>query len=62
MNIDAFIRLVGKRFFGLLVCAGALVAGYFYGDPAVFPSFATTIGLMYGVYVGGQSYTDAKKP
>lgn len=55
-------RYLGKRFAGLLVCAGILGAAYFIGPVEKFASLATALGLMYGVYVGGQSMTDAKKP
>ena len=61
MNLELLEAFFGKRFSGLLICAGALVIGYFWGDPAVFPTFATTVGGMYSVFVLGQSYTDAKE-
>lgn len=61
MNLEFLEAFFGKRFSGLIVCVLALVVGFFFGDPALFPSFATSIGLMYGVYVGGQSFTDAKE-
>ena len=53
-------RYAGKRFAGMLVSSGLLAGGFFAGDPANFSVFATTIGLLYGMYVGGQSYTDSK--
>jgi hypothetical protein len=51
--------LLGKRFIGLLSCLIGLVSAYSYGPPDKFAVLASTIGLMYGAYVGGQSYTDA---
>ncbi len=60
MNLELIEAFFGKRFAGLIVGVIGLVVGYFVGDPAGFPQFATTLGLMYGAYVGGQSYTDAK--
>jgi hypothetical protein len=60
MNIEVLGAVFGKRFFGLLVCIPCLTVGYFFGDPAIFPSFATSLGLLYGAFVGGQSFTDAK--
>jgi len=50
-------RTIGKRFAGLLIVTACLMAGYFHGAEH-FPSLATTLGLMYGAYVGGQSWTD----
>ena len=53
-------RYSGKRFGGFLVVSGLLTAGFFWGEPLAFASFATTLGLLYTVYVGGQSATDWK--
>jgi hypothetical protein len=50
-------RNIGKRFAGLLIVTACLMWGYLTGSEH-FPSLATTLGLMYGAYVGGQSYTD----
>jgi hypothetical protein len=50
-------RYVGRRFAGLLIVCACLMLGYFHGAEH-FPSLATTLGLMYGAYVGGQSWTD----
>ena len=61
MNLEMLEAFFGKRFSGLIVCVAALVVGFFFGKPELFPSLATSLGLMYGVYVGGQSYTDAKE-
>lgn len=61
MNLEFVERFFGKRFSGLIVTVACLTLGYFIGDPATFPTFATTIGLLYGAYVGGQSFTDAKE-
>ena len=54
-------RYLGKRFAGLIICAGILGAAYFVGPEAKFGALATTLGLMYGIYAGAQSFTDAKK-
>lgn len=55
------LDLLGKRFIGLLSCLVGLVSAYSYGPADKFSVLASTIGLMYGAYVGGQSYTDAKE-
>ena len=51
----------GRRFLSLLVSVGALTAAYFYGPPASFGSYATTLGMLYGAYLTGQSATDYVK-
>jgi hypothetical protein len=53
-------RYAGKRFAGFLASVGLLAGGFFVGEPGNFATFATTVALLYGAYVGGQSYTDAK--
>lgn len=53
-------RYAGKRFVGMVLVVGALTAGFFFGPAEAFPSFATSIGLLYTVYVGGQTTTDWK--
>ncbi len=53
-------RFFGKRFAGLLVCAGILGAAYFVGPVEKFAQLANSLMLMYGAYVGGQSWTDLK--
>ena len=60
MNTEWVERFFGKRFTGLLAALGALSAAYFAGPVEKFSALATTVGLMYGAYVGGQSYTDGK--
>jgi hypothetical protein len=60
VNTDFIEIFFGKRFAGLIVVVLCLTLGYFFGRPDMFGAFASTIGLMYGVYVGGQSYTDGK--
>ena len=50
----------GKRFAGLLLSLALLGAAYFCGPQGTFATLATTLGLLFGAYVGGQSYTDAK--
>jgi hypothetical protein len=50
-------RTIGKRFAGLLIVTACLMWGYLHGAEH-FPSLATTLGLIYGAYVGGQSWTD----
>jgi hypothetical protein len=62
MNFDGtLVRLLGKRFVGLFICVIALVLGFFFGDMNQFPTLATSLGLMYGVYVGGQSASDIQE-
>jgi hypothetical protein len=58
MSLNAYL---GRRFAGLVLVAGILGAAYFVGPVDKFSALATTLGLMYGVYVGGQSYTDGKE-
>lgn len=53
-------RFFGKRFTGLLVAAGILGAAYFVGPIEKFSVLATNLSLMYGVYVGGQTYSDSR--
>lgn len=53
-------KFFGKRFTGLLVAAGLLGAAYFVGPVEKFSQLATSISLMYGIYVGGQTYSDSK--
>jgi hypothetical protein len=55
-------RFFGKRFTGLLASLGTLGSAYFWGPAEKFSALATTVGLIYASYVGGQSYTDGKKP
>ena len=57
MTVDAYI---GKRFAGLVLVSGILGAAYFVGPVEKFATLATTLGLMYADYVGGQSMTDLK--
>jgi uncharacterized membrane protein YccC len=61
MNLDLLEAFFGKRFTGLVVCVIALVVGFFFGKPELFPSLATSLGLMYGVYVGGQTASDIRE-
>jgi hypothetical protein len=61
MNLEILESFFGKRFSGLIICVVALILGFIFGSPELFPSFATSLSLMYGVYVGGQSITDAKE-
>jgi uncharacterized membrane protein len=51
---------IGKRFAAFLISTAALAIGFVIGRPEIFPTFATTIGLLYGAYLGGQSATDWK--
>lgn len=50
---------ITKRYVGLVLCVAALLWAYLDVNDH-FGSFSTTVGLMYGVYVTGQSWTDAK--
>ena len=54
-------RYQGKRFASLLVVTFVLVLGYFFGNPETFAAFSTTIGVLYGAYLAGQSWTDRAK-
>jgi hypothetical protein len=58
MSLNAYI---GKRFAGLVLVSGILGAAYFVGPVEKFATLATTLGLIYGAYVGGQSYSDGQK-
>ncbi len=50
--------MINKRFTSFLVTVGVLSAGLVWGDPENYSAFATSIGLAYGAYLAGQSYTD----
>lgn len=54
-------RYHGKRFLSLLVVILALNLGYYFGDAETFGTFATTLGVLYGAYLTGQSATDWQK-
>ncbi len=54
-------RYQGKRFLSLLVAMIALIIGYFAGHPDTFGAYSTTIGVLYGAYLAGQSATDYQK-
>lgn len=54
-------RYQGKRFLSFLVATGALCGGFFFGNPIVFGAFATSLGVLYGAYLTGQSATDWQK-
>ena len=54
------MKSIGKRFAGMILSSGLVGVGFFIGAPENFATFATTIGLLYTVYVGGQSATDWK--
>ena len=58
MTVDAYI---GKRFAGMILASCILGVAYFTGSNEKFSALATTLGLIYGVFVGGQSYTDVKE-
>jgi hypothetical protein len=60
VNAEILERFVGKRFFGLLASFGVLAPAYFVGPVEKFPALATTVGLIFGTYCAGQSFTDAK--
>lgn len=51
---------LGKRFSGMVIVGSAITAGFLFGPPEAFPSFASAMGLIYGAYLGGQSATDWK--
>lgn len=53
-------RYLGKRFAGFLIACGLLTWAFLDGDPSAFPTYATTLGLLYGAYLGGQTVTDHK--
>ena len=54
-------RYAGKRFAGFLVAVFLVAAGYAFVESGSFASFANTVGLLYSVYLGGQSWTDSVK-
>lgn len=60
MNLDLLEAFFGKRYSGLITCVALLGAAYFWGPVEKFPTLATTLGLLYGAYVTGQSITDSK--
>lgn len=50
----------GRRFASLIFISLVLTVAYFAGGEH-FPTFAQTLGAMYGVYLMGQSATDWRK-
>ena len=48
----------GKRFAAFMVSVVALVYGALTCVPESFPVFASTVGILFGAYVTGQSATD----
>jgi len=54
-------RYHGKRFWSLILVIVALVGGYIWGNPETFGAYATTLGVLYGAYLAGQSATDWQK-
>lgn len=54
-------RYAGKRFASLILVVLLLALGFFLGRPEMFGSFSTALGVLYGVYLTGQSYTDGMK-
>ena len=54
-------EVLNKRMTGLILVAGLMTVGLFFGPMAGFPIYAGTLGTMYSVYALGQSYTDAKE-
>ena len=54
-------RYHGRRFWSLILVIIALVAGYTWGNPETFGAYATTLGVLYGAYLAGQSATDWQK-
>ena len=54
-------RYNGRRFAAFLISTLLLTVGLFAGVAESFPSFATTLGMIYGAYVTGQSATDWKE-
>jgi hypothetical protein len=61
MSAETLERFFGKRFTGLLASLATLASAYFVGPVEKFSALATTVGLIFGAYVGGQSFTDAKE-
>jgi hypothetical protein len=55
-------RYIGKRFAGLLLVTLSLLVGFLCGSADGFGSLSSTLGLMYGAYVTGQSFTDSREP
>ena len=51
-------RYQGKRFLAFLISTAALTVGAFNIDPASFPVFASTIGVLFSAFVAGQTTTD----
>ena len=54
-------RYRGKRFWSLILAISALIGGYIWGNPETFGTYATTLGVLYGAYLTGQSATDWQK-
>ena len=54
-------RYHGKRFMSLMLVTALLAIGYAWGDAETFGSYSTTLGVLYGAYLAGQSATDWQK-
>jgi len=53
-------RYAGKRFAGFILSLACLMVGAIAAPVEAFPTLATTLGLLYGAYLTGQSVTDYK--
>lgn len=53
-------RYAGKRFAGFIISCVCLMVGVAIAPVESFPALATTLGLLYGAYLAGQSSTDYK--
>ena len=54
-------RYHGKRFWSLMLVTVLLAIGYAWGNPETFGSYSTTLVILYGAYLAGQSATDWQK-
>lgn len=54
-------RYHGRRFRSLILVVALLALGYTWGNPETFGAYATTLGVLYGAYLAGQSATDWQK-
>ena len=53
-------RYAGKRFAGFILTMGCLMVGVMLAPVESFAIFSQTIGIVYGLYLAGQSATDHK--
>lgn len=47
-----------KRFTAFILTSGLMTLALYFADPTTAPTYLQYLGLVYAVYLGGQSATD----